>query len=183
MIEKYNSLLLENETIIKVLSPKITILFNVVEFIKIIFSIFWCGIMFIILKGHLDNFQFFDYFLFPFFIITGFYILIGRYLKKGIKLYSTKYVITNKRIIIKSSFILFNDVIINIDDIKEIYAEFNKHMFGNIILEKPKSLFGCRGLNYGENKYSLESIEKVYDIVQIINVNHVKVYENEYLFL
>ncbi|GAA5101082.1 hypothetical protein GCM10023210_40250 [Chryseobacterium ginsengisoli] len=180
MLDEYNSLLIKDETIIKLLSPKIAILFNVVEFIKIIFSIFWCGIAYMILKGHLDNFQFFDYILFPFFTISGFYILIGRYLKKGLKLYSTKYIITNKRIIIKSSFILFKDVIINIGDIKEIYVEFNTRMFGNIILEKPQSLFGGRGMNYGENKYSLESIQNVFDIVQIINVNHVKVYENEY---
>lgn len=183
MFDEYNSLLIEDETVVKILSPKIAILFNVIEFIKIIFSIFWCGVMYIILKGHSDNFQFFDYILFPFFIISGFYILIGRYLKKGLKLYSTKYIVTNKRIIIKSSFILLKDIIINIDDIKEIYVEFNKHMFGNIILEKPKSLFGGRGLSYDENKYSLESIENVFDIVQIINVNHVKVYENEYLLL
>ncbi|MGN7757233.1 hypothetical protein ACTJIV_07125 [Chryseobacterium sp. 22532] len=175
-----------NEIILKEILPKKSFFFNMTERIRIIFALFYLGVLIILLI----NLTSFFFLLVIIFVGIGLYIAVFRWLLKYFNLKNKYYLITNERIIIakRSTGKIVKEK--KLSEIDQINIEMNNKFFGNIIFGEPETIFGKkdepfslfkrRRMNFDEDKYAFLSVENLNEIIPVFENLKLKVNKTFY---
>lgn len=163
----------KNETIIKEIAHTNEIPFRLEDLLTIPFFIFFAFVFVIVFSfnDHMNR-DLLNYFLIPLAIIFSIFMTIGRIFIRWYKTKTSRFFITNERIIFSDELGKLVEKSFNIG----IELSYRENLYGNgyITIGKPASLFRRRGINLVEDTdvmYNVLGVKEIFDEIKNIQDN------------